>query len=148
MRSLLRVFRVRTRHVLFIGALRGCLHPLLYSCQVDRDTTVSSGSLSLSLPGLPPRPAPPRVLLACRPPLAVAVPLRKYLHHIPLSCFLSSLVPHAFPGATSALSPPPGSLHPAELLEECALDGETLLRLTKEGWLELSPAAPPMWVLL
>lgn len=45
-------------------------------------------------------------------------------------------------GATSAASTPFGTAHPAELLEECALDGVTLLRLTSEGWLELSPAAP------
>ncbi|CAM9884631.1 unnamed protein product, partial [Pylaiella littoralis] len=47
-------------------------------------------------------------------------------------------------GATSAPSPPPGSAHPAELSEECAVDGATLLRLTRGGWLELSPAAPAM----
>ncbi|CAM9728003.1 unnamed protein product [Ectocarpus sp. 12 AP-2014] len=55
----------------------------------------------------------------------------------------SVVVGAAAAGAAPAASPPPGSAHPAQLLEECSVDGATLLRLTKEGWLELSPAAPP-----
>ncbi|CAM9898804.1 unnamed protein product [Ectocarpus fasciculatus] len=55
----------------------------------------------------------------------------------------SVVVGAAAAGAAPAASPPPGSAHPAQLLEECSVDGTTLLRLTKEGWLELSPAAPP-----
>lgn len=39
--------------------------------------------------------------------------------------------------------PPEGSMPPAQLLETCDMDPETLLRLTREGWLEVSPAETP-----
>lgn len=33
-------------------------------------------------------------------------------------------------------------MYPAQLLEACSMDPETLLRLTREGWLQVSPAEP------
>lgn len=149
-------WRVRTHHVLCIGALGEPSHFLrLCSCQTYRDARVFGRLLSLfSL--FDPSPLPPSPVFSSRfaslshsrprPCIHTYTPL-PYVH-IPIF-FLSALVKIAtrVSGASSALSPPPGSVHPAELLEECALDGETLLRLTREGWLELSPAAPPMYVL-
>lgn len=38
---------------------------------------------------------------------------------------------------------PEGSMPPAQLLDACDMDAETMLRLTREGWLEISPAATP-----
>lgn len=38
---------------------------------------------------------------------------------------------------------PEGAMPPGQLLEACDMDADVLLKLTREGWLEVSPAAPP-----